>query len=150
MSTKTTLITSNNTKIRNNVGLIDRDTDHATFNVELIDELFPSTTNYTLATGDKQYNLNFTKSGNMCHVHGFIKNGAAFAVNGENMFTIPNSIYYPKITTYLLGFLEASATGKRLYFGDSTDPFAPNQLKLMNGIGSGDLVRINTTYIVND
>lgn len=146
MATKSNLITSINTQITAIVTIVK----HRLSMLEVVNELFPTTDNYVLATGDHQYNLHFTKSGNFCHVQGFIKNGAAVAVNGENFFTIPNSIYYPKITTYTLGFLDGSADGKRLYFGQASDPFAPNQIRLMNGIGAGDIVRINTTYIVND
>lgn len=148
MSTKATIQSSINGNLADESDILA----HELRTVEnlMLDEFFPTTDNYVLSTGDHQYNLHFTKSGNFCHVHGFIKNGAAVAVNGENFFTIPNSIYYPEITTYLLGFLDGSADGKRLYIGQSTDPFAPNKIRLMNGIGAGDIVRINTTYIVND
>jgi len=148
MSTKSTIQTLINTNLASASSISA--VEHRAVVDSLLNELFPATTNYTLATGDFQYNLNFTKSGNFCLVQGFFKNGSAFSINGENLFTIPNSLYYPKVTVKLFGFLSTTPTGKGLYLGNTGDAFAPNQFKLLNGIGAGDILQINSIYIVND
>lgn len=147
MSTKAQLTTSNNTKIRANVGIIDRDTDHATFNSELIDEMFPTTTNVVLATGAFQYNLNFTKTGNVCVLQGFVKNNSGAIVSGKNFYTITNPLFQPKQNQSFVG---VTNTNTSLVQANLTTAFPANGLVIENAIASGTVVNFSLTYIVND
>jgi hypothetical protein len=113
MSTKNTLITSNNNKIRNNVGLIDRDTDHATFNAELIDNLYPNvisvnhtdtsiiTLNPALAASIT-YNVDIWKQGRTVTMR-FHMIKSTTALFGGVLFTITNSEYLGKPVTPITG-----------------------------------------------
>jgi hypothetical protein len=149
MSTKTQLTTSNDTKIRNNVALIDKDTDHATFNAQLIGEMFPTTTNVVLATGAFQYNINFTKTGNVCVMQGFVKNNSGAILSNSTYYIITNPLFQAKNIQNFVGVKTISNATVRAILTTSASAF-PNHLIIQNSIGSGEVVNFSLTYIVND
>ena len=149
MSTKAQLTTSNNTKIRANVGIIDRDTDHATFNAELVDEMFPATTTVVLATGAFQYNINFTKTGNVCVMQGFVKNNSGAILSNSTYYIITNPLFQSKNVQNFVGIKTISSATVRAILTNSASAL-PNHLIIQSSIGSGEVVNFSLTYIVND
>lgn len=148
MSTKSQLITSNDTKIRNNASLIDQDTDHATFNAELITELFPTT--YTMylspVTPDAiSYELNFSKIGNLVTVSGFIKNGFSYMIGSQDLLTIGNSLYFAKTGESTICDITGNSTLLNGLVEITTD-----KIYLLTNLGAGNSFRINATYKTND
>ena len=149
MSTKAQLTTSNNTKIRANVGIIDRDTDHATFNAELVDEMFPTTTNVVLATGALQYNLNFTKTGNVCVLQGFVKNNSGTILTNPSFYTITNPLFQAKVAQIFVGSRNITSNLAKINLTNSASTL-PNQIILLGAMSGAEVVSFSLTYIVND
>ena len=118
--------------------------------LEVINELFASSNNYTVTTGNIQYNLTFTKSGNKCHVTGSIKNASSSIIGNTKLLDIPNSLYYPKISQSSTGVGSSSLSNSIIAFTDSTFLIYPNSIFINNNLGVGSTLIINTSYIVND
>jgi len=112
-------------------------------------ELFPSTTNVVLATGDLQYNINFTKSGNFCTMQGFVKNNSASIINGVNIYTVSNTIYQAKHIQQFSGIRQGTSNVINFRLGTTVSTF-PNQLLLQTALASNATVNFSLTYIVND
>ena len=145
MATKVNLISNINSYLT----AIITQAKHRLSMLEIINELFPSTTNYTLSTGDLQYNLNFTKSGNICVVSGFFKNNLNTIIDGIVLFNITNSVYYTKKTQYTSAFRLNGANNVTLAIGD-LDVAYPNTIYLENSIPALETVKFSLTYITND
>jgi len=148
MSTKSVIQGLINSLIRSNPGVIDR-TEHADVEDSLLNEFFPSSSNYVVVVGGIQYNLTFTKSGNNCNLTGSVVNTNAFMIGGQKLLDIPNSLYYPKTSIVFHGVKYLGEDNVELVIGDGSF-ILPNSIYLSGGLGSYDIVNININYIVND
>lgn len=147
MSTKAEIQTLINTKLADGSDILASELREVE-NIQL-NEKFPTTANVVLATGDLQYDLNFTKSGNFCVLQGFIKNNGTTIVNGVNFYTVSTVIYQAKHVQLFNGILNGSQVVVNLRLGSSSSSF-PNELRLQTAIASGTTVNFSLTYITND
>lgn len=144
MATKSNLITAINGFLTSTVTI----TKHRNSMLEAVNELFPTTNVYEVTTGNIQYKLRFTKSGNLCVVNGYISNNSANPITGK-LFDITNPIYYPKVEQDSFLGVVNNNTILKLIIGDSLFVF-PNSLYVQGNLTNGHTAVINTTYIVND
>ena len=146
MATKSNLISSINSFLTATVTILK----HRNSMLEVINELFATSNNYTVTTGNIQYDLTFTKSGNKCLVTGSIKNASSSIIGNTKLLDIPNSLYYPKISQLSTGVGSSSLSNSIIAFTDSTFLLYPNSIFINSNLGVGSTLIINTSYIVND
>lgn len=145
MATKSNLIANINGFITSVVNI----TKHRNSMLELVNELFATSTHSVVTVGNIQYDLTFTKSGNKCTLTGSISNSTSSIIGGVKLLDIPNSIYYPKNSTGFYGVKFISNNNASLLLADSSF-IVPNSIFLNGSMGAYEIVSINTTYIVND
>ena len=146
MATKTEIITEINSLI---TAVVD-DVDVRNAYLEVVNELFPISENYVQESGDIQYNLTFTKSGNKCLLTGSIKNTTSSIIGNEKLLDIPSSIYYPKEAQITTSVGNNTLNNGKLLITDASFVGYPNAIYTSTNIGAGNQIIINTSYIVND
>lgn len=146
MATKSNLISSINSFLTATVTILK----HRNSMNEIVNELFPISNNYVQESGNIQYNLTFTKSGNKCLLTGSIKNASSSIIGNAKLLDIPNSIYYPKVSQNLTCVGYTSLSNGKLLVTDASFPVFPNSIFTGTNIGVGSQIIINQSYIVND
>ena len=146
MATKTTIQNLINSNLASGSNITA--SEHRAVLSTVLNELFPASENFIVTTGDIQYNLTFTKSGNFCNISGTFANGSEEIIGGINLLNIPNSIYFPKKNIFFLGFTH-SYEQVRLVVSDGTFS-PPNAIFLEGSLPIASILDFNITYIVND
>jgi hypothetical protein len=147
MATKTTIQNLIDTNLASGSNITA--TEHRAVLNTILNELFPTSDTYIVATGDVQYNLTFTKVGNKCTLSGSIANSANSIIGGVKLFDIPNSIYFPKKLVFLFGQTQFTSQNTSLVISDGSFIF-PNSFYLDGALPAFSILEINITYIVND
>jgi hypothetical protein len=138
MATKSTLISNINGFITSVVNI----TKHRNSMLELVNELFQTTTTQSGTTGvlslDLEHNLRYKKIGNIVYIDGTIKNTSSFVYSNIILLTIPNSQYYPKtdqITQLICNSSSGNSVGIEFALSsiNLTSPLVPNQTIIING-----------------
>ena len=147
MATKAGLISAVNGFITSVVNI----TKHRNSMLELINELFSTTTTYTLSTGVDcfHYDLYFKKIGNTVYVEGTAQSKFPFIVYSPTIFTIPAGIYRPIRNVFFIAGAELNAqkiTPKNVNIISSTGSMS---LRL-DSITENTTLFLNFTYTVND
>ena len=146
MATKANLITDINGFLTSIVTI----SKHRNSMNEVVNELFPISENYVQESGDIQYDLTFTKSGNKCLFTGSIKNTTSSIIGNTKLLDIPNSLYYPKEAQIITSVGNTSLNNGKLLVTDASFVGYPNAIYTSTNIGAGNQIIINTSYIVND
>lgn len=112
----------------------------------IINELFQTTTTYSLETGTNvfRYKLRFKKIGNIVFLDGYITNKYTTPQSALNIYSIPNSLYYGKtsedtvcvIPTTNGTYANISISGDVIY--------------LISALGINETLRFNIHYQTND
>jgi hypothetical protein len=147
MATKSALIIAINGFITSVVNI----TKHRNSMLELVNELFPTTTTYTLSTGTNcfHYSLYFKKVGNTVYVEGTAQSKFPYSVESPTIFTIPDAIFRPSRNILFIAGAEYDAqkiTPKNVFIGSSTGLMS---LRL-DSITENTTLFLNLTYTVND
>lgn len=141
MATKAGLIAAVNGFITSVVNI----TKHRNSMLEIINELFATTTNYTVSTGIDcfHYSLNFKKIGNVVYVDGYAKSQYTYTIYDPTFFVVPNGIYSPKRT--------ATTTGNSDIFSTQLIVLDVSGIMFVRGAFYPEVVTyINFNYTVND
>lgn len=111
--------------------------------LEVVNELFPTTTNYTLNIGVDcfHYNLNFKKVGNLVYVDGSIQSKYTNIVTSIPLFNIPSGVLTPKRDTATIG------TGT---FDIPIYVLLDGRIIFGGGVNPEQIIYVNFHYQVND
>lgn len=142
MSTKSGLISA----INGFITAIITQAKHRNSMLELVNELFQTTTRITRTSGvgGYYYDLRFKKIGNIVFIDGFIKNNTGVFANNVSMITIPDSVYYAK-------------TGQDTLLRCTNDiftniliSFATSSIAVLSPLAPDVTITINAHYQTND
>jgi hypothetical protein len=141
MATKAGLISAINGFITSVVNI----TKHRNSMLELVNELFQTTTIQTLTTGSDVYwhNLRYKKIGNIVYIDGTITNKYLTTQNASLLVTIPNSQYFAKTG-------EDTIVRCNSNFGDVTISFATSSISSVSPVSPNAIIYINSHYQTND
>jgi hypothetical protein len=119
--------------------------------LDIINELFTTTTTYTLSTGVDcfHYDLYFKKIGNTVYVEGTAQSKFPFTVYSPTIFTIPAGIYRPIRNVFFIAGAELNAqkiTPKNVNIISSTGSMSLRS----DSITENTTLFLNFTYTVND
>lgn len=145
MATKSALISA----VNGFITAIQSIANHRLSMLQLINELFQTTTTQTLITGTNvfHYDLRYKKVGNIIYIDGWIKNKFATLKSATILVTIPNSVYYAKTGQETTVFATATDVG----FGSKIQlSMATSSIYLVGGLASEQRIYINAHYQTND
>lgn len=141
MATKSGLISAINAQIT----AVITQAKHRLSMLEVVNELFPTTTNYALETGSEVlwYNLNFKKIGSVVYVDGYVQSKYSYIVYDPTYFVIPSGIYTPKRTT--------SSTSGTDIFSTYLNVLDISGIMFIRGtVYPESVIYVNFNYTVND
>jgi|688.fasta_scaffold314567_2 hypothetical protein len=147
MATKAGLISAINGFITSVVNI----TKHRNSMLELVNELFQTTTIQTITTGTDVFwcSLRYKKIGNIVFIDGSITSKYTQAVENLDLITIPNSLFFAKslqITASigLVTYTSSIAQDFRFIY------FENDKIKLNGSISQNQTIFINAHYQTND
>lgn len=142
MATKADLITSINTQITSVINVVK----HRLSMLPIINELFQTTATYTLSSGTDvfTYKLRFKKIGNIVFLDGYITNKYTVPKSAQNIYSIPNSLYYGKTSEDTVCVVP---TANGTYANVS---ISGNVIYLIGTLGINETLRFNIHYQTND
>jgi hypothetical protein len=141
MATKSALITSINTFIT----AVINPTKHRNSMLDLVNELFQTTTTQVINTGLNIFycNLRYKKIGNIIYIDGTIQSAYSTVQSGVVLVTIPNAIFYSKTGQDTVVVCQTN--------GDSClVSFATNSIALLSPLTPYQTIYINAHYQTND
>ncbi len=110
-----------------------------------IDEFFNETTNLTTTgVASTTCNLKFSKNGNWCWVRGTLRNATLNIIGDLTICNLPTGLEAKTGENTLANIVEVSTLQNGLV------SFSGTGIYLTTNIGSGNSVRINTIYKLND
>jgi hypothetical protein len=119
--------------------------------LDIINELFQTTTTQTLTTGSEVfwYDLRYKKIGNIIFIDGYITSKYTYALESENLVTIPNSLFFAKTgqTTYSIAIVTSSSSIAQSFVNIA---FITDKIYLSGSISPNQTIRINSHYQTND
>jgi hypothetical protein len=147
MATKAGLISAINGFITSVVNI----TKHRNSMLELVNELFQTTTIQTITTGTNVFwcNLRYKKIGNIVFIDGSITSKYTQAVEDLDLITIPNSLFFAKSLqlTASIGLVTSTSSIAQdfrfIYFEN-------DKIKLNGSISQNQTIFINAHYQTND
>jgi len=143
MATKSSLISSINSFLTAIVTI----TKHRNSMLEVVNELFQTTTIQTLVTGSDVFwhSLRYKKIGNIVYIDGYITNKFTTTEQYVNAVTIPNSLFFAKTgqATYLYGVNENTNTNVQFEINN-------DEIFLNTTLSPNQKVYINAHYQTND
>lgn len=144
MATKSGLITAINNFITATVNI----TKHRNSMLELVNEIFQTTSTQTGTVGALgialQYTVRYKKVGNIVYIDGEIKNTSAIYYNNIALLVIPNTLFYAKT---------GQPTKVRCFTDTVTDAsieFFLSNINLASPLAPNQTIFINAHYQTND
>jgi len=141
MATKSALITAVNGYLTAVITYLT----HRSSMLEIINAIFQTTTNQTLATGSNVfwYNLRYKKIGNIIYIDGTIQSKYSTTQNSVTLVTIPDSLFYAKTG-------QTTTVRCNSDMGDCTILFSTSTISLVSPIAANQIVYVNAHYQTND
>jgi hypothetical protein len=147
MATKSALISAINGFITSVVNI----TKHRNSMLEIVNEIFQTTTTQTITTGTNVFwcNLRYKKVGNIVYIDGSITSKYTQAVEDLVLITIPNSLFYAKTGQDTIS-VSAFTSQSSITQGTKILSFATSSIYLIGSISPNQTIYINSHYQTND
>jgi hypothetical protein len=147
MATKSGLIAS----VNGFITAVINTTKHRNSMLELINELFQTTTTQTISSGTNVFwcSLRYKKIGNLIYIDGTITSKYTQAVEDLDLITIPNSLFFAK-TGQSTSSGAVSTTPTSIAQTVTLITFAVDKISLLGSISPNQTIYINSHYQTND